>query len=460
MFKQCFVTPSVRIWWHRIKWQSAPIFNFHIVFSAYKSAEESDLFASLDQAAKEDQTLDSAVNVTTLFGSWSNQKGFPLLKVTRNDNGSLTLQQHKYEEKTTNSTSLWWIPYNFATASNANFTTTAPSGWLSESSKLVESKDNETWQKSDWLVFNKQQTGFYRVLYDEQNYDLINKELNKGNHDKIHAINRAQLIDDLRDFARAGHVKPKHLFATLSYLKKERAYAPWVSARRAISQLKQELAASEKHEKYQKYVSKLVEPLYKNFTLEAVADEALFDKFTRSIAVATACEFKVKECLEETYNQFQGFLHNSTKLSQHNRGLILTNGIRSANETEVDKLWDYYLASKSDDERREIMASLANLPSESAIQRYLNKAIEQGENITISESERLSIVTTIVRGSLQGASLTIDFVIKDLDKVNSTIGSVMPILNPITGWVITTDLQNKVGNANIFAKKICISMSI
>ena len=53
------------------------------------------------------------------------------------------------------------------------------------------------------VIFNVQETGYYRVNYDKQNWELIIKQLNED-HTKIHVINRAQIIDDAINLARSG----------------------------------------------------------------------------------------------------------------------------------------------------------------------------------------------------------------------------------------------------------------
>ena len=43
-----------------------------------------------------------------------------------------------------------------------------------------------------WVIFNVQETGYYKVNYDNQNWQLIISQLN-SEHMAIHAINRAQV---------------------------------------------------------------------------------------------------------------------------------------------------------------------------------------------------------------------------------------------------------------------------
>uniref|UniRef100_T1GZU4 ERAP1-like C-terminal domain-containing protein n=1 Tax=Megaselia scalaris TaxID=36166 RepID=T1GZU4_MEGSC len=59
-------------------------------------------------------------------------------------------------------------------------------------------------KKADWVIANIQQTGFYRVAYDDQSNEAITNALKSENNGGIHENNRAQFLDDLLSFADGG----------------------------------------------------------------------------------------------------------------------------------------------------------------------------------------------------------------------------------------------------------------
>ena len=71
--------------------------------------------------------------------------------------------------------------------------------------------------------------GYYRVNYDEKNWRLIIDQLNED-HNKIHVINRAQLINDALNFASIGLLNYDLALGVTSYLDKETEYFPWYAA--------------------------------------------------------------------------------------------------------------------------------------------------------------------------------------------------------------------------------------
>lgn len=416
-------------------------FNIH---SSYSVVEEKQLFEKLDVAAKEDKVIPVTLNIADLFGSWSNQKGFPLLHVHRNDNGSLTLMQEKYDEFYRANNDSWWIPYNFDTSKSVAFNATSASGWLPKNitSHVLELDETDKLSNNDWVLFNRQQTGYYRVLYTESNYNLLINQL-KSDFQKIHRINRAQIIDDLLVFARSDRVPTKLIYNILNYLKNEVDYAPWQAARRAINDLKNILAASEMLSKFQSIVTSVVEPLYNNISIEIPETESFLNKFTRNIAVNLACEFSVKSCLNATYTKLNAFV-NGTALSQHNRGLVFANGLRTMNEPLADKLWDYFLNSNSTDERAEIIVSFANIPNNTVVERYLNKSIEDFGNKTFSKTERLAIITSVMNQNQNGVSLVIALLHRNVVNVNDKVGSLTNILKSLAERIITTEINDEV----------------
>lgn len=186
------------------------------------------------------------------MSSWTQQKGYPFLTITRDyKTGSITIRQDLYQSyiSTQIEPTLWWIPYNFASASSKDFSNTAAKGWLSDTDRSITiTKANKLdWKKDGWVIFNKQQTGYYRVLYDNDNYKLITKELFKGNLTKIHLNSRSQLIDDAFNLAKTGRLSYAVVFELISYLKNEREYVPWASAIRGLEFVHRMLAASTRY---------------------------------------------------------------------------------------------------------------------------------------------------------------------------------------------------------------------
>lgn len=99
---------------------------------------------------------------------------------------------------------------------------------------------------NQWMIVNTQQVGYYRVNYDIDNWKLIVNQL-LTNHTQIHTINRAQIIDDSMDLARAGLLDYHIGLDITKYLINEKEFVPWEAATNAFNFLDNTLRRSESY---------------------------------------------------------------------------------------------------------------------------------------------------------------------------------------------------------------------
>lgn len=115
------------------------------------------------------------------------------------------------------------IPITVATESK-DFEITLPKLWM----YLQKTIRIGQFQSKKWIILNVQSTGYYRVNYDPKNWRLIVKQLLE-NHEEIHYLNRAQLIDDVFHLAQANKVGYRLAFDLTEYCTNETEYIPWRS---------------------------------------------------------------------------------------------------------------------------------------------------------------------------------------------------------------------------------------
>jgi aminopeptidase N len=73
---------------------------------------------------------------------------------------------------------------------------------------------------SHWIIGNIHHSGFYRVNYDLSNWNKLVEQLYE-NHSLIDPINRAQLIDDSFNLARAELLTFNVFLKIIEYLRNE-----------------------------------------------------------------------------------------------------------------------------------------------------------------------------------------------------------------------------------------------
>lgn len=171
--------------------------------------------------------------VENLIHSWSEQSGFPILHVSRDSNGVVTLRQERFlntVESAAVREKMWWLPFNFAVPSSANFEDTLPDSWLTNSQStitLTSPAFGKSWTTDDWMIFNKKQTSYYRVNYDDNLWKLIVDGLHEGESNAVHFASRAQLLEDAFKLARLDRLNYDVVFGLISSMHKNLDYIPW-----------------------------------------------------------------------------------------------------------------------------------------------------------------------------------------------------------------------------------------
>lgn len=142
------------------------------------------------------------MTVKSIMDSWTLQAGFPVIEAKQLGNNSVQLSQRRFftmKNLDDKEDSKWVVPINVAYPGLEvdGFDVTLPSHWL-----LPDESSINLTLKHKPFILNVQETGFYRVNYEVENWAAIASIMNL-NHSLIHELNRAQLLDDALNLARA-----------------------------------------------------------------------------------------------------------------------------------------------------------------------------------------------------------------------------------------------------------------
>lgn len=229
--------------------------HYYLLSYEFLSVVPEDFYVTL-QAAVDETFPEEQWNISTIFQSWEHQSGlsiaflisliltstfpgFPLVTVSKSGD-ELTFTQTRFFYSDLTSESLWWIPISYTTQSNPNFDDVSADFWIEGERSVVITNETapKPWTEDDWILANLQETGYYRVNYDEGNWELLIDQLHSEDFEVIHVLNRAQLVDDSLNLARAEIISYETAFRLLEYLHQEVDYAPWSAVRIAIEESK------------------------------------------------------------------------------------------------------------------------------------------------------------------------------------------------------------------------------
>ncbi|XP_055381350.1 uncharacterized protein LOC129611947 [Condylostylus longicornis] len=423
--------------------------NIYLNKMAYKSANENDLFDALQAGAKE-VGVKLNVTIARLMGSWSGQPGFPLLKVTRNyENGSFTVEQEgfKNDGKTDEDLRKWVVPFNFVTANNSDFNDTRTTHLLFEKEKLVNPDDNAKFGKDDWLILNKQLTSYYRVNYDDENWDLITKAL-KEDPNKIHKYNRAQLISDSYRLSLNKKLNINKFFNLLEYLPKEVEYSPWSVVDVAFQFYKNRFHDNEDvYSNLQFFIFKNVEKIFEKLGVHDNSTDRHFDKYVRTIAINWACAGGSEKCLDTTNERLKELVEKQTEIEPNLQSVIYCNGLKKSTEEQFNYLFKRLLKSNDQAERQLIMSTLGCTHDKKSLKKFVESSIDENNNLR--KQERINILNSVYSKHKEGFEVAVDFLkgkFNEYSKLPRGFGQTSPLDDAVKGLsqvVVSEDEKNK-----------------
>lgn len=409
----------------------------YLISREFDSATDRDLYDALKEAVGEEGTpIAEDATLSEILDSWTLQFGFPILNVERdymNKSAVLSQERFVYEPTIESRNQFFWIPYNYVSRNAPNFENTQPDNWLANISNYIIELDVE---HIDWVIFNKQQTGYYRVNYDERNWNMIIDELKNGDLLKIHPINRAQLIDDSFNLARAGTIDYSIPFSLSVYLKKELSYPPWYAADINFRYLHKLFKGSAQYDTFRLFLLELVEKLYSGMGIDNKPDDTMLQKYSRRLAVNWACTLKHPECLAWTKTEFEGLLVDGQRLDPDLKEYVICYGVSA---TSWRNIWEMLIESRDQSDRSTLIDALGCLEDKDALNEIMDTTISTDEAINYRRPERNQLFTSILTRSTNGFEVTTEFLrlhyveVQSMYNGNKTLQSfVMSIANQVT----------------------------
>ncbi|CAH2274213.1 aminopeptidase N [Pelobates cultripes] len=226
----------------------------------YDNTVYSDLWTHLQQAV--DTTVPSLnlpKTVAEIMDTWVLQMGFPVVKIDTTT--GVVTQKHFL----LNSDSVVTRPseFNYTWIVPISYTKNDSPGkyWLLQS---LETNNDFKTSGTEWLLANINVTGYYRVNYDEGNWNKLIAQLGT-NHLSIPVINRAQIIDDAFNLARAKYVPITTALDTTKFLSNDVEYMPWQAALSSLSYFVQMFDRTEVFGPMKEYMKRQVSPVFEHF---------------------------------------------------------------------------------------------------------------------------------------------------------------------------------------------------
>ncbi|XP_068228727.1 aminopeptidase N-like [Palaemon carinicauda] len=391
--------------------------NSYLMEYQYNNAYQDYLFEHLTIAGHEDGNLPQDMTMKQVMDSWTLQAGYPVVTVNRSEDGTSAIVSQKRflfsNESTEEET--WWVPLTYTSQDNPDFHHTQTMIWMSDEEREITIGSLP--QKDQWVVFNIQETGFYRVNYDDNNWDLLLQQL-QTDPEAIHHLNRAQILDDYAHLSRAGYLSYSSAMDFFAYLRKEREYLPWASALNHLDYMELMLSETVASEPFKKFLLDLIVPLYEEFGFEVKDNMDQQEQFKQMLAIAWACDLGHEDCIENAGRLFNDWMESPDEvnsfISPNIRATVYCSAIAEGTVNEWNFAWNQYLRSSSQSEKHRILEALGCSRDAEILLKYLNLAF--AENSDIKKDDALKVYTSVAKRPA-GRELAWQFLTNNIQRI-------------------------------------------
>ncbi|XP_066994962.2 aminopeptidase N [Anabrus simplex] len=359
----------------------------------YKSVKEDDLWSVLsEQASGDGIVLPKGMDIKGIMSAWSSQPGYPVVTVHRNytDNTATVMQARFLRSKgdvetrtISNGSDQWWIPVTFVTQTEPLLENcTKPRFWLDpgEVSKQLEDLPGG----ESWVLFNIHAAGLYRVNYDTRNWLLLADHLDSDQYLSIPELNRALLLDDAMDLARAELLPYSIAFNVTRYLYRETHYIPWMAAFSNLEYINRMLRNTESTFAFKNFMTQLVSPQFLKLGFMAESEEKPTVKLQRRQIVQWACSVDHPGCVSGATDLFRKWRKSngsSNPIPVEVRSIVYCTAIAHGSSEDWDFLWKRFKKSNRNLERSDMLAALGCSKDVDILSRFLSWSIKEDSGI-------------------------------------------------------------------------------
>ncbi|KAI6182856.1 Aminopeptidase [Aphelenchoides bicaudatus] len=337
---------------------------------AYSNAKSEDLW----RAIQSNILLNVNLQFTTFAEEWTTKVGYPMISVSINEEGTRMILHNQtrflYLEasRTENTSNTWPVPMQI----RSNIAKVPRLVWLLNKTEIVELGSI----RSSWIIANADSQGFYRVLYSKQIYKELAKQL-MLNHHALSTIERASVINDMFAFLKAGYLDVDTVFDLIQYVAdgEEAGRAPWALIMGGLWNI--EIMVFENTnllKMLEKFERHLILKSYEKLSWDKPATHS--ERIIQPEILAMACRLQIDDCTRRATQKFYQWLQNKTAVHIDLLPLILEEGVRRGTPSDWEQIFQYYLQSRSPNEKQIYLVSLAATTDIKIINRLLELCLD------------------------------------------------------------------------------------
>nr|XP_006825130.1 PREDICTED: aminopeptidase N-like [Saccoglossus kowalevskii] len=358
--------------------------------------------------------------------TWTRQAGYPLITVTRDAKDIHAEQeiflQNAYDEpsdKFENLGFLWYVPLTWTDQSELQFESLGPcnthvnSKWMN---KAPADFQLNTESDDDWFIVNVNQNMYYRVNYENENWEKLSNYLIPS-HTDIPIRNRGALISDAFNIGKSHRGDHVNALKIIQYLRDERDYNPWLTTRDNLGFTVHMIWRTSTYGFFERYIRYLNEPIYDElgWDFKKALEDDHIDYHNRVIAVELACEYGNDDCIQNTTEQYHHWMYTGiNEIREDTTTTVYCTSIRHGGHAEWDFAFNQHQMTDDDEEASELRSAMACSRASYTLQAYMD--------YFLNTSLATDVIGEVRDASGLGFNLAWDFVNIHFDSLYKSFG--------------------------------------
>lgn len=344
----------------------------YVAAHKYSNTTTADLWNALSEASKKP--------IDEIAVGWTQQPGFPVVKVNREGDGKVQLTQERFTVNFKNAPPLEWkIPLTYSVVGEAPAT-------LLMTSKLASLRNIPADRA---LKLNVNGAGNYRVEYDEPSWKLLLEAL-----PKLGVEDRVNLLSDAWALVQAGRAPVSLYFGLVEKLPPSIELAEHEQIINVLDFINR-LFGSPEREKFQRYARSLLHPTFETLGWEPKEGEPPTAGNLRASLINALGDLNDPEIIAGCQERFEKYLANRASLAPDLRPAVLAVVGRYADEKTWSKLHELGLKTTSTEEKQNYYNALAEAIEPKLVKKTLPIALTD----ELPTSRAIFLVPAVARDS-------------------------------------------------------------
>lgn len=255
-------------------------------------------------------------------------------------------------------------------------------------------------EEASWLLGNINQTGYFRVNYDIRNWRLLINQLTR-NHEVISVSDRAGLIDDAFNLARAGYLPQNIPLEIIRYLSEEKDFLPWHAASQALYPLDKLLDRTENYNIFSEYILRQVASMYlklgwptNNLNKSLVQASYQHEELRREV-IMLACSFGNKHCHQQAATLISDWISsNRNRIPLNVRDIVYCTGVSLMDEDVWEFIWMKFHSTLAVSEKKILLEALTCSDDRNLLNRLLNLSLNSE---VVLDQDAIDVIIHVAR---------------------------------------------------------------